>query len=283
METRRIADMTVGCVGLGCMPLSIDNRPETAAAVQVVCAALDAGMTLLDTADAYCLDDADIGHNERLVAQALVSWAGNRHGVVVATKGGLERPEGRWTVNGHPEHLVTACHRSLVALGVERIDLYQLHAPDPHVPFEDSVGALADLQRQGKIRNVGLSNVSVEQITKAQTVCSIVSVQNRFNLLDRASLTVAQHCRQAGLAFLPHSPVGGHQGHVRLGKHAAVASVAARVGATPYQVALAWLLAMGPHMLPIPGASRPQSARSSAQAASLALAAQDLAELEDAA
>src|SRR5690606_23709592 len=134
-------------IGLGGMPLSIQGRPDEAQAIAVIHAALDAGITFIDTADAYCLDDGEIGHNERLIAKALAAWPSAR--VVVATKGGLERPGGRWETNGRPEHLRAACERSLAALGVEQIELYQLHAPDSAVPFAESVGALADLRREG--------------------------------------------------------------------------------------------------------------------------------------
>ena len=150
------------------MHLSIQDRPRRSRAFEVIHAALDAGVTLIDTADVYCLDDSEIGHNERLVAKALESWSGDRDRVIVATKGGVKRPSGRWEMDGRPEHLRAACERSLAALGVERIDLYQLHAPDPKVPLAESVGALADLQREGKIRWVGLSNVSVPQIREAE-------------------------------------------------------------------------------------------------------------------
>src|SRR5207245_2104807 len=144
-------------------------------------AALDAGMTLIDTADVYCLDDDDIGHNERLIARALAGWTGDRSGVIVATKGGLTRPRGSWQRDARPERLRAACDASLAALGVERIDLYQLHAPDDAVPLADSVGALADLRAAGKIRWVGLSNVAVEEIDEARGIVPVTTVQNRMS------------------------------------------------------------------------------------------------------
>ena len=147
----------VAVVGLGGMHLSIADRPDEATALRVIHATLDAGATILDTADVYCLDDADLGHNERLIAKALRTWGGRRDAVVVATKGGMTRPGGRWERNGRPEHLRRACDRSLKALETERIDLYQLHAPDPEVPLIESVGALVELQRAGKIRWIGVS------------------------------------------------------------------------------------------------------------------------------
>src|SRR4051794_37864755 len=159
----------VSAVGYGGMHLSIQDRPPEDHGVHVIQAALDAGVTLIDTADVYCLDDRDLGHNERLVARALQRWHGDVSDVIVATKGGMTRPAGRWERDASPQHLRSACERSLAALDIERIDLYQLHAPDPRIPIADSVGALADLQREGKIRWIGLSNVSVPQIWEAET------------------------------------------------------------------------------------------------------------------
>ena len=161
MKTRPLGSsgLTVGAVGLGGMYLSIRERPSEEDAIRTIHASLDAGITLIDTADVYCLDQRDIGHNERLIARALRDRA--HGGVVVATKGGLERPNGAWTRNARPAHLREACERSLEALGVQRIDVYQLHAPDPRVPFADSVGELAKLRSEGKIAHVALSNVSV--------------------------------------------------------------------------------------------------------------------------
>ena len=159
----------VSAVSYGGMPLSIQGRPhDEAQAMDVIHSVLDAGVTLIDTANVYCLDDDDIGHNERLITKAISSWPGNRATIVVATKGGMTRPDGRWERDARPGRLKAACERSLHALGVECIDLYQLHAPDPEVPFQESVRALADLQNEGKIKWIGLSNVTVEQIEIAR-------------------------------------------------------------------------------------------------------------------
>jgi aryl-alcohol dehydrogenase-like predicted oxidoreductase len=279
MQTRRIGDLAVSCVGLGGMPLSIAGRPDEGDAVRVIHAALDAGMTFIDTADVYCLDDGDIGHNERLIAKALRERRGD--GAIVATKGGLRRPRGAWTTDGRPERLTSACEASLRALGVDAIDVYQLHAPDDAVPFADSVGALAELRRGGKIRHVGLSNVSVAEIQEARSIVEVVSVQNRCNPFDTAAFAggVVGYCAREGIAFLPHSPVGGHRNHARVAQHRAMRSVAERHGATPYEVCLAWLLDLTPVVIPIPGASRPASAESSARAAELRLSNDDRAEL----
>jgi aryl-alcohol dehydrogenase-like predicted oxidoreductase len=271
----------VSAVGLGAMPLSLAGRPSESEAVRVIHAALDAGITLIDTADVYCLDHRDIGHNEKLVARALREWSGPRREILVATKGGLERPHGDWTVNAHPRRLKEACEASLRALGVEAISLYQLHAPDDAVPFADSVGALAELTREGKIRHVGLSNVNVEQIEEAMRVVSVVSVQNRCNPFERHALAngVVRACVEKSLTFLAHSPVGGHGSHARTERHPTLASVGARSGISPHQVCIAWLLASSPAVVPIPGASRSKSVLSSVAAAEVALGADDLAAL----
>jgi aryl-alcohol dehydrogenase-like predicted oxidoreductase len=179
--------------------------------------------------------------------------------------------------------LRAACDASLAALGVDCIDLYQLHAPDPQVPFADSIGALADLQRAGKIRHIGLSNVSVPQIEQARGVAEIASVQNRCNPFDTDSFDsgVVEYCATQGIAFLPYSPVGGHHGHVRVSEEPTLVEVAERHRATPYQICLAWLLAISDVIIPIPGASRVESAQSSAQAADLELSDDDLATLSE--
>ncbi len=272
--------LRVAPVGLGAMPLSIDGRPSERDAIRVVHAALEAGMTLIDTADVYCLDDRDIGHNERLIARALSEWKGARP--VVATKGGLERPGGAWVPSGRPEHLRHACEASLKALGVETIALYQLHSPDPRVPFADSVGTLAELRREGKIEHVGLSNVTVEEIRAARRIVPIASVQNRCNILDRQPWLdgVLVACEQETIALLAYAPVGGHRGSGRIAESAPLRAVAERRGVSPYQVALAWLLGKSPVLIPIPGASRVTSAVDSAHAMALRLEPVDLAALD---
>jgi aryl-alcohol dehydrogenase-like predicted oxidoreductase len=194
------------------MYLSIDGRPSETDAVRTVHAALDAGITLIDTADVYCLDHQDIGHNERLIARALREKPGAK--AIVATKGGLERPKGAWTRNARPAHLRAACEKSLEALGIPRIDVYQLHAPDPSVSLEDSVGELSRLKAEGKIAHVGLSNVSVEELDRARAIVPIVSVQNRWNPQHRGPEQdgVLARCTELGIAFLPYSPFGGAGG-----------------------------------------------------------------------
>ena len=268
----------VSAVGYGGMHLSIQDRPPEAQAIRVIHAALDAGVTLIDTADVYCLDNRDIGHNERLVAGALKSWAGDRDQVIVATKGGVTRPAGRWETDGSPQHLRSACELSLRALGVDRIDLYQLHAPDPRVPLAESVGALAQLQQEGKIRWIGLSNVSVPQIWEAETVVPINTVQNRLNPFFREALAegVVEYCAERGMGFLAYSPTGGGRLNLKLPAHPVLQPMAARLGITPHALVLAWVLARSPAVIVIPSARTVEHTLDSAAAADLELSEADL-------
>ena len=285
MQTRPLGPgaPAVAVVGFGGMPLSIQGRPDDeAAAVRVVHAALDAGMTLLDTANVYCLDDTDVGHNERLIAKALRSWGGRQDEAVIATKGGITRPKGAWDVDGRPASLHQACEQSLRALGTDCIALYQLHRPDPKVPFAESVGALAELRREGKIRWVGLSNVSVGEIREAAAIVPVVTVQNRLNPFFREALEsgVVAHCAREGIGFLAYSPVGGGRLNKKLPQVMALRPIAAAHGATPHAVVLAWVLAQGPTVIVIPGARTVAHATDSATAADLALTPAELAAID---
>ena len=246
----------VTCIGFGGMPLSIADRPDVAESVRVLHAALDAGMTLVDSADVYCLDDDDIGHNERLIARALREWSGDPDSIVVATKGGLIRPGGRWESDARPDHLRSACEASLAALGVETIDLYQLHAPDSRVPLEDSVGALADLHVEGKIRAAGLSNVSVDEIRRAAAIMPVASVQNRLSPFFREALDegVVEHTKREGMGFLAYSPVGGGRLNRKLPDHPVVSAIARARGISSHAVVIAWVLGRAPNVIVIPGA-----------------------------
>jgi aryl-alcohol dehydrogenase-like predicted oxidoreductase len=272
---------TVSAVGYGGMHLSIQNRPPEAEALRVLAAVLDAGATVIDTADAYCLDEREVGHNERLIARALAGHAA-RDQVVVATKGGVVRTGGRWDTDGRPEHLRAACDRSLRALGVERIALYQLHAPDPAVPFLESVGALAELRSAGKIRWLGLSNVSVDQIRSAEAIVPVTTVQNRLNPFFREALTtgVLRHCGERGIGFLAYSPVGGGRLNRKLPEHPVLAPMARRLGVSAHALVLAWVLAQSPAVLVIPSARSLEHALDSLRAADLTLAPEDLAAID---
>jgi aryl-alcohol dehydrogenase-like predicted oxidoreductase len=281
MPTRRLGGLRVGAVGLGEMPMSVAGRPDEARSIRTVHAALDAGVTLIDTADAYCLHESEFGHGERLIAKALAAWPGDRDRVLVATKGGHTRIGREWGLDGRPEHLRRACEASLRALGVEAIGLYQFHRPDPKVPFAESVGALAELKAAGRVRLVGLSNVSVDQITQARELVEVASVQNEFSPRFRRSEGELAFCAAQRIAFLPWSPLGGIGRGRSVGqRHRAFAEVAEAHGVSAQQVALAWELAKAPVVIPIPGASRPESITDSAAAAGLRLSADDLARLD---
>jgi len=268
----------VTVIGYGGMHVSIDGRPPEEQGVRVIHAALDAGETLIDTADVYCLDHTDIGHNERLIARALSTWKGRRESVLVATKGGLTRPQGRWERDGSARHLREACDRSLRALGVPRIDLYQLHAPDHQVRFEESVGALAELQKAGKIRWVGLSNVSVEEIKKAEAIVPIPSVQNRLNPFFREALAdgVVAYCASRGIGFLAYSPTGGGRLTRKIPQIPVLQTIARRLGVSPHQVCLAWVLRQGATVIAIPSSRTIEHAVDGAQSADVTLTAEDL-------
>ncbi|NAZ85469.1 aldo/keto reductase [Kineococcus indalonis] len=286
MQQRNLGPRTVSAIGLGAMPMSIEGRPEEERSIATVHAALEAGITLIDTADAYHLHADDVGHNEELVARALRSWGGDASQVLVATKGGHLRPgDGSWTKDGRPEHLKEAAKASAKRLGVEAIGLYQFHRPDPDVPYAESVGALRDLLDEGVIQMAGISNADVAQIDEADEVLGgrLVSVQNQFSPGFRSSLGELQHCARLGIAFLPWSPLGGIGGAADLGsEHAAFQRVADAHGVSVQQVALAWELALAPVVVPIPGASRPQSTTDSARAAELVLSADEVSTLSEA-
>lgn len=281
MQQRRLADLTVGAIGLGAMPMSAEGRPDAAQAERTVHAALDAGVTLVDTADAYGLGHAEVGHNERLVASALRSWGGDASQVLVATKGGHTRPpDNSWGLDGSPAHLRAACEASLRALGVEAIGLYQYHRPDPRVPYAESLGALEELRVEGKIRYVGISNADPDQIELALRTTALAAVQNEYSPAFRSSRRELDLCARHGVAFLPWSPLGGAGRAAALGQqHAAFDEVARARGVSPQQVALAWELAQSDVVIPIPGASRPASILDSVAAADLELSEQELARL----
>jgi aryl-alcohol dehydrogenase-like predicted oxidoreductase len=267
--------ISVSEMGMGCMPLSINGRPSEEQAMATIHAALDAGITFFDTADCYCLDTADMGHNERILAKAL---RGNTS-AVAATKGGLIRPEGRWEADGRPERLREACEASLLALEQDHIFLYQFHRPDPLVPFADSIQALADLQKEGKIVHIGLSNVTVAELEEALAIVPIVSIQNRLNVFDRSSLDVLKRSEELGISFLPYSPLNGMSQAGKIGEHDVLSGIADEHGVTPQQVALAWLLQLSPVIIPIPGASRSESIINSAGASDLTLSTIELEQL----
>ncbi|RPF26849.1 aldo/keto reductase [Georgenia muralis] len=284
MQQRRIGDRPVSAIGLGGMPMSIEGRPDEARSIATVHAALDAGITLIDTADSYHRDPTDVGHNELLIAKALRLAGASAADVLVATKGGHRRPgDGTWTKQGDAAYLRKACEASLQRLDVEAIGLYQFHRPDPAVPYEESVGAIRDLLDEGKILMAGISNADPDQIRLAQEILGgrLVSVQNQFSPSFRSSEPELEQCAEMGIAFLPWSPLGGISRAGELGStHATFAEVAAERGVSPQQVALAWELAKADVVIPIPGASRPESVLDSVAAVELELTAEELARLD---
>jgi aryl-alcohol dehydrogenase-like predicted oxidoreductase/histidinol phosphatase-like enzyme/predicted kinase len=265
------------------MRLSTEAARDDEAAYALLHAAFDAGFDFLDTANAYCRDEADVGHNERLIARALASWSGDRGRIVVATKGGLVRPEGGWVSDGRARHLREACAASRRALGVERIALYQLHAPDPRVPLATSVRALAALRRDGLVERIGLSNVSLRQLEEALDLAPIDAVQVELSVLHDESLWngLAARCAAEGIPLLAYRPLGGTARRARLSREPALLEVARRHEATPHEIALAWLRDLSQVVLPIPGATRLESLRSSLRAATIALDEHDRARLDE--
>lgn len=276
--------LELGRVGLGAMPLSERGRPDRWQAKETIHAALDAGVRLIDTADAYCLDRTDTGHNEVLVAEALRSWHGPADEVVVATKGGhIRDDDGNWDVDGRPSHLRAAALASRERLGVERVRLYQFHRPDPTVSFEQSIEALAELRRDGVVEHVGLSNVTVEQLDAASAIVPIDAVQNELSPYACASMDVVAWCHRHAVPFLAWGPLGGAARAQRLTLDPAVttfADVAAELGVSTQRVVLAWVLSLSPAVTVIPGARRAASILDSVAAAELLLDGETSARLD---
>jgi aryl-alcohol dehydrogenase-like predicted oxidoreductase len=242
---------------------------DKGAAIALLRRVAEAGVEFIDTADSYGPEVS-----EELIAEALHPYP---KGLVIATKGGLTRPDpDRWSTDCRPEHLRAACEGSLKRLRLDRIDLYQLHAVDYRVPLEESLGALAELQREGKIRHIGVSNVSEAELTRARKVAEIVSVQNHYNLRDRSSDRLVDLCAAAGIAFIPWYPLAAGR---LAGPGSPLARAASRHGATPSQIALAWLLHRSPAMLPIPGTASLAHFEENRAAAEIGLSAEEFRDL----
>ena len=265
-------DLTVNRLGFGAMRITGDGiwgePPDRGKAIETLRTAVGLGENFIDTADSYGPEVS-----ENLIAEALYPYPDD---LVIATKGGLTRPgPNRWPPDGRPEHLRSACEGSLRRLRVEQIPLYQLHRPDPAVPYAESVGALAELQKEGKIRHVGVSNVSEAQLREAQRIVPVVSVQNRYNVTDRSSQQVLDVCEQESLVFLPWAPVQ------EAGRNIGVLAAARRLGVTEHQVVLAWLLASSPAMLPIPGTGSPEHVAENIAAAGIELTGNEVRAIRD--
>jgi len=273
----RFGDLAVHRLGYGAMRITGDGiwgpPPDHDEAIRVLKATLDLGINLIDTADSY-----GPHVSEELIAEALYPYPDE---LLIATKGGLERTgPNQWPRNGRPEHLREACEGSLKRLRRERIDVYQLHMPDPEVPYEESVGALKELQDEGKIRHIGVCNVDLDQLATARSIVDVVSVQNRFNLVDRAAEDVLELCERDGLPFLPWFPLAAGQLAEPGGP---VDEIARAHDATPGQVALAWLLRRSPVIAPIPGTRSAEHLAEDVGAVRVALTDDEVATLDRAA
>jgi pyridoxine 4-dehydrogenase len=267
-------DLRVTRLGYGAMRITGDGvwgePADRAEAIRVLRRAVELGINFIDTADSY-----GPAVSEEIIAEALHPYPA---GLVIATKGGFDRPgPNEWIENGKPEHLRLACEGSLRRLRLDRIDLYQLHRIDPKVPAEDQIGTLKDLQTQGKIKHIGLSEVSVRQIQHARTMVPIVSVQNRYSIADRGSEDVLEYCETEKLSFIPWFPLAA--GRVAR-PSSPIGRIAAQLKATPSQVALAWLLARSPVMLPIPGTSKVKHLEENLAAAELKIDTNEMRELD---
>jgi aryl-alcohol dehydrogenase-like predicted oxidoreductase len=290
LSTRALGPFTVSAIGLGAMPLSMGGHPvpDDDRAMATVHAALDAGVTYIDTADIYAPSWDTMGHNERIVGRALATYRGSTDHVVVGTKGGITRAAGeRWGRDASMGYLRTAVDASLRALGREAIDLYQWHRPDRSMAFAEGIANFRVLRDEGKVRAVGVSNTNAEEIDIALEILGdggLASVQNEFSPRHRSSRDELQHCAEIGVAFLPWSPLGGIGSAAKSvgDRYTAFRTVADAHGVSPQRVVLAWELALGGHVIPIPGASRPESIIDSARAADLVLTEEDLALLGDA-
>lgn len=265
------------------MWLSIEGRPDREQAKRVIRRAVELGVTFIDTADVYCLDESDLNHNERLIAEALEE-IGATGRVLVATKGGLTRPEGGWENDARPKSLREAALRSRDALGAERIALYQLHAPDRKVPLAASVEALAALRADGVIEAVGLSNVDLGQLRAAEEIVEVTSVQNRYNPWDRSSEEsgLLRYCDENRVTFIPYSPLGGARRVKLLQADELVRRIAAERDATPPELVLAWSLSKSKTLVPIPSARREGSIESSVRAVGIELGPERVSPLEKA-
>ena len=264
METKQLGKtgVFVSAIGLGGMPMSLSDRPPESQSLNVIHRALDLGITMIDTADSYCKDEPDKHHNEQLIHKALQSYNGDVSNVVVATKGGLMRPNGNWTRNGNPQHLRETIRVSFETLGGDKpIDIWQYHSPDPDYTIEESLAPAKEAVEAGMIRFVGVSNFSVAQIKQARDVVDIVSVQNQYNPWYRQPETdgVLEYCENEGLTFLPWSPLGGSRRHASLQDFPVIAQLAKEKGVSAYCIVLAWLRSKSPCILPIPGASKTNS------------------------
>lgn len=285
---RALGQFRVSALGMGVMPMSEERGgqlPDRERVVATIGAALEAGITLFDTADIYAPSWDQVGHNERLLADAFKELGGRPEGVVIATKGGITRSKEGWGRDASPEHLRRAVQASLTALGVDVIDVYYWHRPDRYLAYPEVIETFADLKREGLIKEIGISNANVEEIEVAIDVLGdgeLAAVQNEFSpKFHHTSKPELDFCARHGIAFVPWSPLGGiGAGAKTLGeRHLVISQVAEAHGVSPQQVTLAWEMSLGGHVIPIPGASRPETIRDSAAAMDLQLSEQEIADI----
>ncbi|HEY9892784.1 MAG TPA: aldo/keto reductase [Candidatus Sericytochromatia bacterium] len=285
METKQLGNtaLSISAIGLGGMPMSLSNRPTESQAIAVIHRALALGVTLIDTADSYCKDESDKHHNERLIAKALQQYQGDTSQVIVATKGGLMRPDGNWIRNGNPNHLRETIRTSFEALGgTKAIDVWQYHAPDPNYTIKAALTPAKEAVNEGLIRFIGVSNFSVEQIKEARDLVEVVSVQNQYNPWYRQPEYdgVLKYCETEHLTFFPWSPLGGSRRVSSLQDIPVIAQLAQEKGVSVYQIVLAWLRAKSPCIVPIPGASKVSSIEDSVAAAQVKLSEAEVSRLD---
>ncbi len=285
METKQIGKTSVyvSAIGMGGMPMSLSDRPKESESLNVIHHALEQGVTFIDTADSYCKDESDKHHNERLIHQALESYNGDVSDVIVATKGGLMRPNGSWTRNGDPKHLRETIRTSFETLGGKKpIDVWQYHAPDTNYTIKESLTAAREAVEAGMIRFVGVSNFSVEQIKQARDVVDIVSVQNQYNPWQRQPEFdgVLEYCENENLTFLPWSPFGGSRRHKSLQDFPTISKLAQEKNVSVYCIVLAWLRSKSPCILPIPGASKISSIEDSVRAVDVKLSDEEVQRID---
>ena len=276
METTQLGNtgVSTSAIGLGGMPMSVYERPSESQSINVIHRALDLGITFIDTADSYCKDESDKHHNEGLIHKALQTYSGDTSNVIVATKGGLMRPNQSWTRNGNPEHLRQTIRVSFETFGGDKpIDIWQYHSPDPDYTIEASLTPAKEAQEAGMISKIGVSNFSVEQIKQARDVVDIVSVQNQYSPWQRQPEMdgVLEYCENEGLTFIPWSPFGGRRRHDNLTDIPAIAKLAEEKNVSVYCIVLAWLRSKSPCILPIPGASKTSSIEDSVKAVDIKL------------
>ncbi|MEO0935008.1 MAG: aldo/keto reductase [Cyanobacteria bacterium J06641_2] len=285
METTKLAKtgVLVSAIGLGGMPMSVYDRPPESQSIKVIHRALDLGITFIDTADSYCKDELDKHHNERLIHKALQTYDGDTSNIIVATKGGLMRPNQSWIRNGNPEHLRETIRVSFEVFGGNKpIDIWQLHAPDPDYSIEASLTPAKEAQETGMINKIGVSNFSVEQIKQARDIVDIISVQNQYNPWQRQPETngVLEYCENEGLTFIPWSPFGGRRRHQGLTDIPTIKKLAEEKNVSVYCIALAWLRSKSSCILAIPGASKVSSIEDSVKAVDIKLSEVEIQKID---